>query len=757
MTKRTTIVTGVLAATLILPACEDALLIDPAPAPAVVGVHFAVAGGANAGGPGAAFDKVDSVHVAVFKAAEFDEDWEENFTDEFVPVNALVVTSGRFTPEAETRVRVEIELKQDFDTLFVIGALTRSGDPLFLGAAPVLARRGEVTAAPVTLIPIPHLAVGTVPPITAIGETERINAAVIFATGDTIPGYTITFTSSNPAVANVDASGRVTARREGRIDVTVRAEGADFELEETVPVTVAATVSSIEITPSPATVDVGATVQLSATARDRRNNALDRSFNWSSSATNIASVDDNTGRVTGVSAGMATITARSSGASSSVSVTVVERPRIELSRDDVRFTMLLGDPDPGAQTVAITNPGGGTLAGLSAGPVQYTGTADNWLTASLNSSSAPATLTLRAARGSLAAGTYTAVVPVTATNAENSPRHVNVTFVVTQTYTLTVNGGGTGNGTVTGDSINCTINSGNTSGRCSARYVSGANVRLSASANTGFNFTGWSGACSGTAACTLTMISNRQVTATFNPPMFTLTVNGAGTGNGVVSGGGLSCTVSNGNTSGTCQVQHPAGTVVQLVGNPALGSSFGGFSGFSGVNFVCSSPPSSTCTVTITGNGSVTAAFQLVPSAAPVISGLTLTGTQLNSPVCAGVGPTLMSYRFDFIDPNGNVSINSVFDVVLSLQPSGATTPYSMPIAAWNLATISGNGAAGTVRFDVCWHFGGNSTARVAVTLYDLDSLKSNTVSLTTPVPAGAPRVNIRGGILVGGSKPVSN
>lgn len=53
---------------------------------------------------------------------------------------------------------------------------------------------------------------------------------------------------------------------------------------------------------------------------------------------------------------------------------------------------------------------------------------------------------------------------------------------------------------------------------CSSRFASGKPVTLTATADDGFQFTGWSGACSGThATCTLTVTSKLNVTAAFAP------------------------------------------------------------------------------------------------------------------------------------------------------------------------------------------------------------------------------------------------
>ncbi len=107
-------------------------------------------------------------------------------------------------------------------------------------------------------------------------------------------------------------------------------------------------------------------------------------------------------------------------------------PAIALSSGSVTFTAVTGGSSPIAQTVAITNGGGGTLNGLAVGTVTYGAGASGWLAASISAATAPATVTLTPTLGSLAAGSYTATVPVTSTasGVTNSPRNISVTFTV---------------------------------------------------------------------------------------------------------------------------------------------------------------------------------------------------------------------------------------------------------------------------------------------------------------------------------------
>lgn len=78
-------------------------------------------------------------------------------------------------------------------------------------------------------------------------------------------------------------------------------------------------------------------------------------------------------------------------------------------------------------------------------------------------------------------------------------------------HTLSVSKAGTGSGTVTSSpaGISCGAS-------CSAAFTSGTPVTLTAAPTSGSTFGGWSGACTGTGSCTVTLDADRSVTATFN-------------------------------------------------------------------------------------------------------------------------------------------------------------------------------------------------------------------------------------------------
>jgi hypothetical protein len=87
---------------------------------------------------------------------------------------------------------------------------------------------------------------------------------------------------------------------------------------------------------------------------------------------------------------------------------------------------------------------------------------------------------------------------------------VTATFDLVPTFELSVGVAGSGSGTVSSSPAG--IDCGST---CSAEFEEGTEVTLTASAASDSTFSGYSGACSGTGPCVVTMDEARSVTATF--------------------------------------------------------------------------------------------------------------------------------------------------------------------------------------------------------------------------------------------------
>jgi len=151
------------------------------------------------------------------------------------------------------------------------------------------------------------------------GGTQQITATPRDAQGNALTGRTVTWASGNTAVATVTQAGLITAVGPGSTSVTATSEGK----VGTVAVTVTPPATgSVGVTPSSAGVFVGATTTLTATVRDVNGATISgASVTWSSDKPLTASVSQ-TGVVTGLLPGSATITAASGGKSGTATITV---------------------------------------------------------------------------------------------------------------------------------------------------------------------------------------------------------------------------------------------------------------------------------------------------------------------------------------------------------------------------------------------------------------------------------------------------
>ncbi len=150
------------------------------------------------------------------------------------------------------------------------------------------------------------------------------------------------------------------------------------------------------------------------------------------------------------------------------------------------------------------------------------------------------------------------------------------------TYTLTVSGSGTGRGSVTGGGLNCSFQGGVATGTCAMAEKAGVTVELVAAPAPDHSFSGWSGACTGTSGCSVTMDQARSVGAGFAAPIphAQITVFGGGTGKGSIRSvpAGIDCAIAAGKTSGSCTGTFVVGDTVRLTASPDSGQSFTGWS-----------------------------------------------------------------------------------------------------------------------------------------------------------------------------------
>jgi hypothetical protein len=252
---------------------------------------------------------------------------------------------------------------------------------------------------------------------------------------------------------------------------------------------------------------------------------------------------------------------------------------------------------------------------------------------------------------------FTVTSPVTAT----------ATFVPnTEPLSVSFAGAGFGGVTSTPSGLDCTAN-------CSASFAFNSGVTLNATAKAGSVFTGWSGDCSGTGACAVTMSTTRNVTANF-APLFALSVAFNGSGAVTSADGGINCGTGGANS---CNASYASGTTVSLTANPATGFSFAGWSG------ACpsTSPPTPTCSVSMTQAQSVSATFTVNTYALSVTVPAAVQGKVNSSPagISCNAGQTC------------SASFNYNTQVTLTATPAGGNYLFAWSGDCTGTATCAPN------------------------------------------------------------------
>ena len=154
----------------------------------------------------------------------------------------------------------------------------------------------------------------------AIGANETLTATITPANAD---NQAVTWSSNNTAVASVDQTGKVTGVSAGTATITVTTQDGNKTATCTVtvpdPSADPVAVTGVSLNKTSTSLTVGATETLTATVAPA--NATNQAVTWSSNNTAVASVDQN-GKVTGVSAGTATITVTTQDGNKTATCTV---------------------------------------------------------------------------------------------------------------------------------------------------------------------------------------------------------------------------------------------------------------------------------------------------------------------------------------------------------------------------------------------------------------------------------------------------
>jgi hypothetical protein len=279
----------------------------------------------------------------------------------------------------------------------------------------------------------------------------------------------------------------------------------------------------------------------------------------------------------------------------------------------------------------------------------------------------------------------------------DTAKTVTATFTL-KPFTLAVVKSGTGAGTVSSSpaGINC-------GAACSASFNAGTSVTLTAAPATDSNFTGWSGACSGTGNCVVLIDAAKNVTATFALKTFTLSVTAAGNGNVTGNTGGIDC----GTGGNVCSASFNVGTQVTLTATPDVNATFTGWLG------ACSG--TGNCIVTIDAAKSVTANFGIQTFALTVVKSGTGVGTVSSSPAGINCGATC------------SASFNAGTSVTLTAAPSTNSN-----FTGWSVA------CTGTGICSITMSTARSVTANFTLKTFALEVTKAGTGTGTvTSSPAG--------------------
>ena len=218
------------------------------------------------------------------------------------------------------------------------------------GSATITVRTADggftATCQVTVIVPVTSVSLNKSATTIRAGSSETLTATVYPADAT---NKTVTWSSNNTSVATV-SSGIVTGVSAGSATITVRT--ADGGFTATCQVTVTVPVSSVSLNKSSTTINKGNSETLIATVYPV--DATNKAVTWSSNNTSVATVSS--GIVTGVSAGSATITVRTSdgGFTATCQVTVIV-PVTGVSLNKSATVLNAGSSETLIATVAPTN------------------------------------------------------------------------------------------------------------------------------------------------------------------------------------------------------------------------------------------------------------------------------------------------------------------------------------------------------------------------------------------------------------------
>lgn len=279
------------------------------------------------------------------------------------------------------------------------------------------------------IIPVTGITVTPNSQILSSGATQQLNMVISPANAT---NRNVSWTSSNNAVATVSNAGLVRAIALGIATITVTTE--DGGHTASAQINVGVRVTTVTIAPLTPAINVGATQQLSATVNP--SNATDRRVIWTSGDTSIATVSD-TGLVTGVGGGIATITATTVDggrtATSRVTVNVIAVTGVTLAPATINLNA--GTTQQLTATIAPPNATNRRLT-FSSSNTQVASVSDTGLVFAVGAGTATITATTQDGNRTATSAVTVTVIPVTAVSITPASSILNAG--VTQQLTATI-------------------------------------------------------------------------------------------------------------------------------------------------------------------------------------------------------------------------------------------------------------------------------------------------------------------------------
>lgn len=251
------------------------------------------------------------------------------------PVSAVILSPAQVTVEVGATSQLSAQVTDDGGTVLSGRLITFSTDDAAIASVSTsgvvtgvaigtvkitAASEGKNATADVTVRPVPVAAVEISPGSAdlTVGQSATLHAIAMDSRGNVLAGRPATWTSGAPTVATVSSSGVVTAVGGGSAVIFATIEGKTGTATVNVR---RMTVTSVTVAPPSSNIPLNASVQLTATVRAGATILTDRIVGWTSSSDAVAIVSS-AGRVTGLKAGTAIITATSEGISGTAFVVV---------------------------------------------------------------------------------------------------------------------------------------------------------------------------------------------------------------------------------------------------------------------------------------------------------------------------------------------------------------------------------------------------------------------------------------------------